>query len=182
MKWSFYFFLGTLCLSGMMQSCKSDASSGDTEKSSLKMDTPNVPMQAPNIHNKPFLAADQIKELVDKTTSIDIHFYWDSLSLSLNDPQGIKVFANEVLPLSVPNVNCISIGRIFFAAGTENLRTAEIYHDPKENCYAYGFIENDRLVYVNAMNVNTQSYLTAWLNKVRNQKLSKKEIEEGAHF
>lgn len=110
----------------------------------------------------PPMPESEIKMLYEETTGVDYIFH--KLPFSINQGDQASVQSNVLMigiqsPTSFSE-SCIPLGREFFQKNGEYLYEADIYFDPKTDCYAYKFFKDGKAVYLNGMSKTGANFYT----------------------
>ena len=101
--------------------------------------------------------AAEIEKLRSTVTKIDLVFFKDGVSMSLDNPQAVAYALNAVSPTKATRKpNCQPVARMFMSAGKESAAEADVFFS--NGCTYFEVFEDKKPSYVNEMTPAGKSF------------------------
>ena len=96
------------------------------------------------------LPAERLAELGSQVTKIDLIFFTQGVSMSLDNPQAVGLAIGAIgAEQATRRDNCQPVGRMFFSAGTKSLGEADVFF--RDGCTYFEIFEGKKPAYANVM-------------------------------
>lgn len=151
MRVQIFFVLLVISLLGL-GGCKNGTESKVTEEAKITYKYSSLPQS-------------RIDEMLQKVDYVDYLFYEQNFSMSLDNPEAIKMAVSSVGSSQIKlGSNCKAIGRIFFEYQGKTMESADIFFN--KNCAYFIFQKDGKPAFANTMTVTGKQLLNTQLGAI----------------
>ena len=113
------------------------------------------------------LPTEILRNAVQNCNNIDIIFYNLPISVNQSDQNSVRGSLGFIGQKATQNVGgCPSIGRIFYNSDSGTVAEADIHFS--DNCYYFGFLENNQVKYANEITPEGINFFSQLINSAQN--------------